>query len=89
MSINFTPFIIGWVIGSILIVLLRYYIGAEKFNIIYIIKWIDSKMVKRSWRYNMTETQKWWSGVVEEDLAENGLEIDDDGHVRRVGDGKK
>lgn len=78
-------FIFG--VGCGLYSLFRWLIGEERFNFTYIIKWVDSKLVKRSWRYNMTDTQKWWAGVVEKGLAEKGLEIDDDGHVRRKGDG--
>ena len=60
----------------------------EKLNFKYIVKSIISKITKKSWRYNLTETQRWWANIVEKDLKQKNLEIDDDGHTHRIGDGE-
>ena len=60
----------------------------EKLNLTYVIKSIIRKFVKKSWRYNMTNTQRWWASIVEKDMKDKNLEIDDDGHTRRIGDGQ-
>ena len=60
----------------------------EKLNLTYVIKSIIRKFVKKSWRYNMTDTQRWWASIVEKDMKDKNLEIDDDGHTRRIGDGQ-
>ena len=60
----------------------------EKLNLTYITKSVIRKFIKKSWRYNMTDTQRWWASIVEKDLKDKNLEIDDDGHTRRIGDGQ-